>query len=239
MSRSSVGRLGNILPLLAWTTKEEEESLDLETLQAQADATGWAVGAADEATFRRSAHQAGWTEVAVRRGDSTAVQLRPTDTQNAHPSSMSASVGLGPQPLHVDGAHHEEPPKYIALMSATVSHTPTLVWRVQEDPNAEANLRSGLFIVGTGNARFLATAKDNSGLYRFDPSCMSPADQRARAVSRFFADALASATPVTWDTPNKILLIANRIALHARARVAAVDAERVVTRVAFDDRNRP
>lgn len=210
--------------------------MNLETLKAEADATGWAIGADDEASFRRSAHQAGWTEVAVRRGDPTTVQLRPTDAQSAHPNSMSASVGLGPQPLHVDGAHHEEPPKYVALMSSAVSGTPTLVWRAQADQDLEAYMRSGLFIVGTGKERFLASAKDSRGLYRFDPSCMTPADQRARSVSRFFSDALASATPISWDTPNKILLIANRIALHARARVEPADAERVITRVAFDDR---
>jgi hypothetical protein len=78
---------------------------DLKALAVAARKKGWASGHGDVDSIRQQAGLLGWVEVAPRRGDPTVSVLRPADEGTAHLSSLSAVYGLGPQPLHTDGAH--------------------------------------------------------------------------------------------------------------------------------------
>ncbi|MBY6435710.1 TauD/TfdA family dioxygenase [Rhodococcus kroppenstedtii] len=62
---------------------------------------------------------------------------------------------------------------------------------------------------------------------------MTPCDQRARRVATFFEAALNCAHAHAWDSNQEVLLIDNRITLHARAQVSPDDEGRVLRRVAF------
>jgi alpha-ketoglutarate-dependent taurine dioxygenase len=62
---------------------------------------------------------------------------------------------------------------------------------------------------------------------------MTPCDQRARRVATYFDDVLKDAHAHTWDSSREVLLIDNRITLHARAQVSPDDEGRVLRRVAF------
>ena len=146
---------------------------------------------------------------------------------------MSATVGLGPQPLHSDGAHHFEPPDVIGLFSARPNSTPTVVWTPAMTPGPLPSfVRHGVFTVRTVIGSFLVTALSASGL-RFDPVCMSPGDARARQAVTWFADARSSAEAIEWDAEDKFLLMDNRRSLHARERVADEDLGREIERLSL------
>ena len=62
---------------------------------------------------------------------------------------------------------------------------------------------------------------------------MEPADARARDAADYLRSLQDEATPIHWSVPNSYLLIANRSALHGRAKVDESDAAREVARVAY------
>jgi hypothetical protein len=160
--------------------------------------------------------------------------LEPRTVEEAHERSLSASYGVGAQPLHTDGAHHSDPPDYVLLSSDAVSMVPTLLWRFRPDVDARAlihDLRHGLFTVRAGRSTFLATAFE-AGHIRYDPGCMEPADARAQRVAAFFATKLESAVAFSWVKPGLVLAVSNRHVLHARAD-ASDESERTLRRVAL------
>jgi alpha-ketoglutarate-dependent taurine dioxygenase len=62
---------------------------------------------------------------------------------------------------------------------------------------------------------------------------MTAADQRARDAMEHIEGFRESAFVHEWTAPNIILMIDNRVALHARAAVPEGDQSRVLKRVAF------
>lgn len=160
--------------------------------------------------------------------------LEPRSAPEAPERSLSAKYGLGPQPLHTDGAHHADPPDFILLSSPDVSSVPTLLWGFQLDAShlmLHHDFRNGLFTVRTGKSCFLAPAVQ-AGRIRYDPGCMESADARARRVAEFFDSTMSNAVPFAWDTPGAVLAIANRHTLHARAD-ASEEKNRKLSRLAL------
>jgi len=214
---------------------------DLEALANTARLSGWAVGTMSPTQVRWGVSSLGWEEGATRKGDNPVATLRPTTPEDAHPNSLSAQHGLAEQPLHTDGAHLQEPPHYAVLHAVQPNGTPTLLWsylskltnpdppRVQQ-PTA---LVGGIFVVRSGTTRFLAPSFDYGSGYRYDPGCMTPADQRAHEASRYFTSLAGQAYRHEWTEPNQVLVIDNRRTLHARAAVSARDTDREITRIAF------
>jgi hypothetical protein len=146
---------------------------------------------------------------------------------------MSAQYGLGAQPLHTDGAHLRTPPDVVVLYSATPNSTPTLIWSGTKQSLTSWHpefAQVGVFTVRNGRESFLASAAEGTRI-RFDPACMSPADGLARQAADYF-----SALPATahlWDRPDKLLIINNRLCLHARAALEPGDESRAVERLTF------
>ncbi len=212
-------------------------SLALTELAAEAAETGWVTTTADLQELRVVARSLGWHEVPARLGDEPVSELRPVPARKAHPRSLSAQHGLGAQPLHTDGAHLALPPEIVALQAQTLNRTATHLWTVANTTASGAvvpwsALRHGVFLVSSGGATVHAVAASN-GRVRYDPGCMTPCDQRARRVASFFADALNDAHAHAWDSTREVLLIDNRITLHARAQLSPDDDSRVMRRVAF------
>lgn len=210
-------------------------SLDLANLAREASGS-WAAAEGTFAELISAARQLKWKEVPVRSGEPAHAALKPRTRAEAKPHSLSATYGLDAQPLHTDGAHLSHPPDLIALVAEEANSTPTRLWTLR-GPGHEGVPRSallhGVFLVRSGNDRFLTTCSDG-GRIRYDPGCMSPCDQRARAVVRFFEGAIDQAEHHHWDTNSTVLLIDNRTSLHARGAVAKVDAAiRTLHRVAF------
>jgi Taurine catabolism dioxygenase TauD, TfdA family len=214
---------------------------DLADLAKTAGQTGWAVGSVPLWKLRSGALALGWEEVATRKGDGPVSVLRPTPAEEAHPRSLSAIHGMGEQPLHTDGAHLKEPPTFVVLHAAQPNGTPTLLWSEASNvTNTEHPftrrplcLVGGIFAVRNGSTQFLASAFDDRGGYRYDPGCMTPADERAHESARHFASLAAAAHRHEWTEPDQVLVINNRRTLHARAAVDAADADRELTRIAY------
>lgn len=147
--------------------------------------------------------------------------LQPTEKAHAHPNSLSALYGQGPQPLHTDGAHQDEPPEVILLTAQEPSAVPTLLWRLADHLPKENihDLHEGPFTIRGGRRTFLAPAVVGHGrrtCVRYDPGCMTPADGRARRVAELIEARVADASHFDWQVPNTVLAINNRQVLHAR-----------------------
>lgn len=191
----------------------------LEEIAIEAIRSGWATVRADIRTLLQDAGGLGWKMVPIRRGEPPLRTLRVVGAANAHPRSLSSMVGAGQQPLHTDGAHHKVMPDLVLLAAAEPSSTPTLLCTPGEPTGAQ---RGGVFKVGGARGGFYSGAVDSTGRWRYDPGCMTPMDDDARDAAAELAALADSAVAHHWTEPNRVLVIANRRVLHARA--AALDA---------------
>ncbi len=194
-----------------------------------ARAQGWCAVKMDLDTFQRDAGALGLMAVPNRRGGNNRDVLRPLRREQAPVRSLSATFGLGPQPLHTDCAHHKDPPAFVVLASQAASTTPTLVWRPKLTQDWTELFQQGVFIVDDGPGRFLAPAMANSRI-RFDPGCMRPCDGRARALVSALVSARHEAHRHQWSDAGTLLVIDNWRTLHARDTVTD-PAERVIERI--------
>jgi hypothetical protein len=197
---------------------------------AQAD--GWWVGHLKFDVIRRYAEALGLIEAPNRRGTTGPDQLRPTRPLDSHPRSLSARYGLSAQPLHTDGAHQRQPPRFVVLSATEPSLTGTLLWRPPSTPTWTALTQHGVFTVSNGPTRFLSTV-ENGCFLRFDPGCMTAADSSARRLQSRLTAASADAVVHSWTEPDTVLVIDNWRALHARAAVTDESEQRVMQRIAY------
>jgi alpha-ketoglutarate-dependent taurine dioxygenase len=221
--------------------QDRSSSIELADLVAAAHRHGWAVGNLGITTLQYQATNLGWTPVATRKGDDAIAVLRPTMVESANPQSLSAIYGLTEFPLHTDGAHLLVPPDIVVLHAAQPNNVPSLLWspfNKLTNPNhptisLPSHLRGGLFLVKSGKGQFLASAYAENVRFRFDPGSMEPCDQRARETVQYFEHAMGRAHRHDWTTPDQVLVIDNRLALHARADASASVDERIITRIAY------
>lgn len=211
--------------------------LPLPTLLGEVRRTGWATVSGSLDYLRCLAADAGWEEVTFRRTDPPLTELQPQTRLKARRLSLSARYGLGPQPLHSDGAHLREPPDLVVLGTRSPAKTPTLlihgVTVTHRVPDLSDALRDGVFLVRNGTQSFFATAISGDVL-RYDPGCMIPCDSQSRLVFETFQRALDDVTEQhRWDDPTRLLVIDNAVTLHARAAVAPGDLGRRLYRLAF------
>lgn len=212
-------------------------SIGLQALRDAAHREGWAQGNATLTAIQYTANLLGWKEVRSRSSDPTVAELVPRDTQRANPRSLSAEFGLGAQPLHTDGAHLTIPPDIVILHSEEPNNTPTLLWDSRPTyyslrVSPRDAIAHGVFLVDSGRESFFATAKLKPNHIRYDPGCMSPCDQRARASAKYFADVEGEARKYEWSTRNNFVMIDNRMVLHARAD-ATDDHSRLLKRLMY------
>lgn len=203
---------------------------------------GWAIHAGSLEEVRAKARRLGWQEVSTRRGDRPVAELRPTAPEHAHARSLSATYGLGAQPLHTDGAHLLEPPDLVVLCADQSNGTPTLLWssfsklsnpRYPRIGHSDY-LDNGMFLVNGAGRPFLAPAHDSSMGWRYDPGCMTACDQRARQVDSFFREASSDAYRHEWSKAGQVLFIDNQRALHARSAISENEEHRLLRRITFD-----
>lgn len=212
---------------------------DLAHLIERSRQTGWATGTLPLSKLRYQAERHGWSEVAMRRGDASVSTLRPLTQAEARPASLSATYGLGAQPLHTDGAHLRHPPDVIVLHAERPNTVATLLWRPFPSRDRQPRYRlpagadAGVFIVRSGVTTFLTSAIDQAGRFRYDPGCMSPCDERARAFVQLMEEVVGDAHRHVWSEPEQVLVIENRKTLHARAAANASGSARVLSRIGY------
>jgi len=166
-------------------------------------------------------------------------RLAPKPKEEARRNSMSAQRGLGRFPFHSDGAYFRVPPRFVFLRLAegASSNSDTLLLRTRELAFSErqlADLRREIWVIRSGYSPFYAPVLRYNGAFtswflRYDPCCMTPAIPRSNRSEAALQNAFAVAKPaaVTW-APEKIVIIDNWRALHAREAVRAEDCDRRV-----------
>lgn len=172
----------------------------------RAEHAGWALVSAslDECLFRSASLFL--ETVPTRPGDPPISELRPVDRDEARPASLSALVGLGPMPLHTDGAFLPDPPDF-TLLEADGAHREeaTLLWKPSESQLTEA-MRHGVFAVVGRGAPFAAHVVDHAGRLRFDPGCMRARDDLAREAAAQIGACTALAHRCDWAAaPGRVL----------------------------------
>ncbi len=155
-------------------------------------------------------------------------RLKPTSQDSARPNSMSTVVGLAAQPPHTDCAYLSEPPRWVLLRSSQsdATKTPTLIWDVRSiiKSQAPSAFGGGLWLIKTGKRSYytaiLSLLREGAYRLRYDPCCMSPANEEARRESRMLDDYFKKQHPaqIFWQH-GLCLLIDNFTSVHARARV--------------------
>jgi hypothetical protein len=157
----------------------------------------------------------------ARTTDNVISELRPTGSESAEPRSLSKIHGSKALPLHTDGAHLPEPPKYVVLESGSeVTDDVSETFVARANPlftgrSERADWSNGIFLVD-GGAQNLFYASAYSGHYvRFDPGCMTPADARARRVCRLVRGTEPDYVH-RWGDPGKLLILDNHHVLHGR-----------------------
>lgn len=224
--KQAAARLGRIIV----TRFQKPPLLDFEMVLRQLDRQGFAV----ESGTVRAAELAiliGGGHLRHDYSGTSTSTLRPHSTEEAPVRSLSAVYGLGPQPLHSDGAHLPHPPDVIVLHSARPSPTATVLWPITASGPPD-HVRFGVFTVHGNGVTFLASAYQE-GRLRFDPVAMTPGDALAHQTVEFFDARRQEAHVHEWTEPDTLLFIDNRKTLHARNAVVDADS-RELTRLAFD-----
>lgn len=206
--------------------------LDLADVENELSSNGFAVREGDlRDVSLASILQRKWKQT-TQKGGAQVATLKPMEQEEAPGRSLSAVHGLDAQPLHTDGAHVKKMPDVVVLYALAPTLTATAVWKLGRDyPSALSN---GVFTVRGNEGSFLAHALTDERL-RFDPVCMSPADQLAKEARAFLDLARESAHTHEWVAAGTLLFIDNRRALHGRNAVHSPDdaASRTLERAVY------
>jgi hypothetical protein len=149
--------------------------------------------------------------------------LAPQKQASAKPRSLSVTHGLGAFPMHTDGAHRLQPPRFVVLVCASpgASPVPTTLTRCRDlriSASDRARLEAAPFLIRNGRRSFYSTICGRSRPFiRYDAGCMVPQDAQSGAAFHLVAKRARDAGPalVSWRTGD-VLVIDNWDVLHGR-----------------------
>lgn len=162
-------------------------------------------------------------------------ELKPRLVHEAHHPSLSAQVGHGLQPWHMDMAHCIEPARYLVMgmHGCSAGTAPTeLLDATALIPTALAHdAHCEPLLVRTGARSFYATilAKDQP-FVRFDPGCMQGATLRAKTLMQQLLTNTTVPTHTHHWAAGCVLVIDNWKMLHRRTD-ASTSVSRTLYRV--------
>jgi Taurine catabolism dioxygenase TauD, TfdA family len=149
--------------------------------------------------------------------------LIPTKQTGAHAKSLSVVHGLGSFPMHTDGAHLPQPPRFVVLVCASpgTAQVPTTLLRFRDLHVTEHDrtlLEAAPFLVRNGRRSFYSTICSRSRPFiRFDEGCMAPQSKEGEASARLIErrSAEIGVTAVHWLIGD-VLIIDNWNVMHGR-----------------------
>jgi len=149
--------------------------------------------------------------------------LTPTQQSRARAKSLSVVHGLGSFPMHTDGAHRLQPPRFVMLVCASpgTSPVPTTLLRfrdLQISALERARLEAEPFLVRNGRRSFYSTICSRFRPFiRLDEGCMVPQGAESEAAIKLIANRAREVgfTAVHWRTGD-VLVIDNWNVLHGR-----------------------
>jgi hypothetical protein len=165
--------------------------------------------------------------------------LIPTEQARANAKSLSVAHGLGSFPIHTDGAHRLQPPRFVVLVCASPGTSPvgtTLIrfWDLEFTASERTRLEAAPFLVRNGRRSFYSTICSASRMFiRYDAGCMVPQGSESEASAKLIAHRASEVglTPVHWRTGG-VLVIDNWNVLHGRGlRVSEASFDRKLLRV--------
>jgi alpha-ketoglutarate-dependent taurine dioxygenase len=162
-------------------------------------------------------------EPVTGRAGQTVEPLTPMRQAGAKPKSLSVMHGRGSFPMHTDGAHRLQPPRFVVLVCASpgTAPVPTTLRRfqdVQVTAAERARLEAAPFLVRNGRRSFYSTVCSPARPFiRYDAACMIPQDAESEASARLIARRVTEEgfTSVHWQTGD-VLIIDNWNVLHGR-----------------------
>lgn len=197
--------------------------------RAELESQGWTMLQGNPEDMDRIAQSLG-PVVPDRRTGADFCDLLPHETPSAPTGSMSSLIGTGKQPMHTDGAHLHDPPRYIVLFCLNPGEVPcsTQVWQIDVvrmerdwpsilcDPNWVFDDRL--------NPPFYSPVLQchkQSLKIRFDPCCMKPAARSKFRVMEALNELEGYAHPfeTEWQQGTAII-IDNWRCLHGRGAVS-------------------
>jgi alpha-ketoglutarate-dependent taurine dioxygenase len=149
--------------------------------------------------------------------------LTPTKRPSANSKSLSVVHGLGSFPMHTDGAHRLQPPRFVVLVCASpgTSPVPTTLIRFRDlkiSASERARLDASPFLVRNGRRSFYSTICSPSRMFiRFDAGCMVPQGTESEAGAKLIAHRANEIgfTLMHWRTGD-VLVMDNWTVLHGR-----------------------
>jgi hypothetical protein len=149
--------------------------------------------------------------------------LIPTKQTGANAKSLSVVHGLGSFPMHTDGAHLLQPPRFVVLVCASpgTAPVPTTLLRSRDLHTTEQErdlLEAAPFLVRNSRRSFYSTICSRSRPFiRFDEGCMVPQGKEAQASAWLIAHRAkeVGVTAVHWRIGD-VLIIDNWNVLHGR-----------------------
>jgi Taurine catabolism dioxygenase TauD, TfdA family len=162
-------------------------------------------------------------EPIMSRSRAIVERLAPTPEVEAHAKSLSAVYGLGSFPMHTDGAHRLEPPRFIVLVCASpgINPVPTILLRFNHlrfTRSERMLLDATPFLVRNGKRSFYSTITSASRSFvRFDEGCMVPQDRSGQSLFRTITHRCRNAPifSINWRLGDYIV-IDNWHVLHGR-----------------------
>jgi hypothetical protein len=130
--------------------------------------------------------------VAGRAGQ-TIEPLIPTKQGGANAKSLSVVHGLGSFPMHTDGAHRLQPPRFVVLVCASpgTSPVPTTLLRFRDlriTASEHKRFEAAPFLVRNGRRSFYSTIYSRLRPFiRFDAGCMVPQGAESVATAKLIA----------------------------------------------------
>lgn len=168
--------------------------------------------------------------------------LAPRGRTEAHGNSLSAMHGMAAFPLHTDGAHRVNPPRYVVLAcrDAGKSSTPTVLARFNDLPLSGEDrtaLGNAPFLVRNSRRSFYTTVCDESDkLVRYDRGCMVPVGEAGETAAVALDQALQQVPrhEFHWKEGD-VLVIDNWQVLHGRGQDdGRVSPDRILFRVSIE-----
>jgi hypothetical protein len=204
-----------------------DQLIDMDNLAARVLRDGWFKSTVTE--MGHAMHSAP-ENIARRLGDPVRGRagqkieaLIPTEQARANAKSLSVVHGLGSFPMHTDGAHRLQPPRFVVLVCASPgkSPVPTTLIRfrdLQVSASEQAGLEAAPFLVRNGRRSFYSTIYSRCRPFiRYDAGCMMPQGSESEAGLKLIAQRANEVgfTPVHWRTGD-VLVIDNWNVLHGR-----------------------
>jgi len=166
-------------------------------------------------------------------------ELKPKNGLSSVKGTFSNRFGFKQFPLHTDTAFYARPIRYMMLhsidesqCSTTILHSDSILNSLSKEEYDLA--RKAVFTIKTNSATFYSSLlfiHNNIKGFKYDPTCMFPANKAGKIIESRIRNALRTCNkvPLKWSG-NNTLIIDNWKCLHGR-EASKEDYKRVLKRI--------